>query len=80
MSFDSPLFAELVFWIAAVCCVVAEVAILRATATARYVPPPDPNLPAVRRPVEIVWAVVPAVALALVLWLTWLAIHAPRPT
>jgi hypothetical protein len=71
-------FAELIFWAAVVCCAVAEFAILRATATAPYVPPADPALPAVRRPVEIIWAVVPAIALAVVLWMTWLAIHTPR--
>ena len=70
--------AEVIFWVAVVCCVVAEIAILKATATGRYVPPADPALPVVRRPAEIVWAIVPAVVLAIVLWMTWAAIHAPR--
>jgi heme/copper-type cytochrome/quinol oxidase subunit 2 len=69
-----------VFWIAAVACVVAQLGILRATR-------PQPTLGATSRPhrtasrlEEVVWATLPAVALALVLVLTWRAVHARAAT
>ena len=68
------------FWIAAACCVVAELAILksllfgRAARAARR-----DGLPAVtpNRAIEITWAILPAVGLLLVLYLTWRAVDAP---
>lgn len=75
-----PAVADAVFWVALVCCVVAQVAILR-SALARHLPPADApsSLPATRRGIEIVWAVLPAVALAVVLVLTYRAVQA-RPS
>lgn len=71
-----PAVADAVFWVALVCCVVAQVAILR-SALAHHRPPADApaTLPATRRGVEILWAVLPAVALAAVLVLTYRAVQ-----
>ena len=68
--------ADAAFWIAVAACVIAQAAITRSVLVAR-----QPELPAgsrvapARRPVELVWALLPAVALAGVLFLTWRAIH-----
>ncbi|MFL5575892.1 MAG: hypothetical protein ACJ79S_08000 [Gemmatimonadaceae bacterium] len=70
-------FPDLVFWTSVVLCAVAQAAILRSVLIVRHTPPPGApsSVPRVRRGVEIVWAVVPAVGLALLLALTWRAIH-----
>jgi heme/copper-type cytochrome/quinol oxidase subunit 2 len=76
--------AEATFWVAAVACVVAQVAIVRSVLVARApadgshaesarVEPSRRTAP--RRGVEVAWAVVPALALAAVLVLTWRAMH-----
>jgi heme/copper-type cytochrome/quinol oxidase subunit 2 len=68
------------FWVAAVACVVAQVAIVRsvlvAGAPASRAPEGGalPGPAAVRRSAEVAWAVVPAVALGVVLALTWRAV------
>ena len=71
---------EAIFWIAVVSSVVAELAILRAVIRARAadpsVPPTGAALPRLRRGAEILWAVLPALRLALVLVLTWCAMRA----
>ena len=69
----NPVLADAVFWIAVACCVVAQVAILRSVMAARRgaVSPPA------RQGREILWAVLPALALAATLLLTWRAMH-PR--
>ena len=71
---------EATFWVAAVACVVAQAAIVRSVFVAR--PPeggdvPLPRPAPARRAPEVAWAVVPALALAAVLALTWRAIHEP---
>jgi heme/copper-type cytochrome/quinol oxidase subunit 2 len=70
-------FPDVVFWTSVVLCAVAQVAILRSVLLVRHVPPAGApaGVPPVRRAVETVWAVVPAVALAVLLALTWRAIH-----
>lgn len=61
------------FWVAATCCLVAHLAILRSVLRA------SDRAGAVvssrRRLVEIAWAVVPALALAAVLLMTWRGIQ-----
>ena len=71
-----PAVADAIFWTALVCCVVAQIAILR-SALARHRPPAGApgNLPPVRRGAELVWALLPAVALAGVLAFTWRAVR-----
>ena len=68
-----------VFWIAVIVCAVAQVGILRATrsqAAARArATTPAPHRPATRTE-ELAWATLPVLALALVLALTWRAVHA----
>ena len=74
------------FWIATACCVLAELAILRSLlfGRARAAEAKD-TMGASRtahasRPADIAWAILPAVGLALVLYLTWRTINAPQPT
>ncbi|WP_284348851.1 hypothetical protein [Roseisolibacter agri] len=72
----SPNVADAVFWIAVVACAVAQVAITRSVLVAR-----QPELPAgarvapARRPAELAWALLPALAVAGVLVLTWRTMH-----
>lgn len=71
---NQPL-AETIFWIAAIACVIAELAILRSTFAARstnkstLVPSASPRS-------EAVWAILPGLALAAVLTATWQRIEA----
>lgn len=72
----SILIADAIFWVAVACCTVAQLAIFRsilvtpATASAG-------SSSTRRRTAEIAWAVLPGVALGVVLFYTWAAIHAP---
>ena len=73
------------FWIAAACCVFAELAILRSLLFGRARDAEQQPLtgalahaPRARRSVEIAWAVLPALALLFVLYLTWRAVEAPQ--
>jgi heme/copper-type cytochrome/quinol oxidase subunit 2 len=68
-------FAEVIFWIAAFCCAVAQVAILRAVFVPHARPDSSATMPQSSRAAEILWAVIPAVALAALLAATWRAIH-----
>jgi hypothetical protein len=62
----------LVFVLCAVACFVAHVAILRSVLrTGGGDAPTEPGVPRPRLGVEIVWAIVPMLALALVLTATW---------
>jgi heme/copper-type cytochrome/quinol oxidase subunit 2 len=74
---NSMLFGAL-FWSCAVLCLVAQIAILRSTLAApRPVDPAAPVVPRGVRPLEMLWAVVPAVALALLFVFTWKAANQP---
>jgi heme/copper-type cytochrome/quinol oxidase subunit 2 len=66
--------ADAIFWLAVVSCAIAQVALIRSSLTAAMQPTTDP-LPQTRRAVEVVWTVIPAFALAALLWFTWHAIH-----
>lgn len=70
--------SDAIFWVAVACCAVAELFILRSAFAAHAAPGAAGALSRVRRPVEVLWAVVPAVGLALVLAATWRALH-PSP-
>jgi heme/copper-type cytochrome/quinol oxidase subunit 2 len=71
--------ADLIFWLAVVCCVVAQGAIVRsALRTPVQHTEPGLEVPRPRRAIEIAWTVLPAIGLALVLLFTWRAIH-PSP-
>ena len=72
MSF---LLADAIFWIAVACCAVAQAAIIRSVVISpARVAGSEPTSPA-RRLSEIAWAVLPGVALAVLLVFTWRAIH-----
>jgi len=70
--------ATILFWISVACCLVAQVLIVRSVVAARGLPAARPELPRARGSVEIMWAVVPAIALAALLFFTWQAIGGQR--
>jgi heme/copper-type cytochrome/quinol oxidase subunit 2 len=67
--------ADAIFWIAVACCVVAQLAIVRSVVVspARAADREPASMP--RRVGEIAWAILPGVALAVVLLFTWRAIQ-----
>lgn len=70
--------ADSLFWVAVAVCLVAQLAIFRSVASVR---PADTGRAAASRwrsAAEVVWVVLPAIGLAVVLWLTWRAMH-PAP-
>jgi heme/copper-type cytochrome/quinol oxidase subunit 2 len=71
---NQPL-AETIFWIAAVACVIAELAILRFTFAARRANKSD-LVPTASPQGELAWAIIPALALGIVLTATWQRIEA----
>ena len=73
-------FAAILFWTAAVCCVVAELVLLRSLlfGRARAAEKEHAQTVHVSRPVQIAWAVIPAAGLLLVLYLTWRAVDRPQ--
>lgn len=66
---------SLLFWSSVACCLVAQVLIVRSVLGARSLPAPRPELTRSRGAVEVLWAVMPAVALGALLWFTWQAIR-----
>jgi heme/copper-type cytochrome/quinol oxidase subunit 2 len=74
-------FADGLFWTSVACCAIAQVLILRSVVGSRPVTAPGSRLPRERRAQELLWALVPAVALALLLAFTWRTMHlAPEAT
>jgi heme/copper-type cytochrome/quinol oxidase subunit 2 len=67
--------AEIIFWIAAAACAVAQLAILRAVVAPRRSAESPTTIPQSPRGTEILWAVIPAIALAALFAVTWRAIH-----
>ena len=65
--------SDAIFWLAAACCVFAQVAIVRSALRARAQRPDGSASPS--RPIEVAWTILPAIMLALVLVLTWRALH-----
>ncbi|HKG94920.1 MAG TPA: hypothetical protein VKA84_23595 [Gemmatimonadaceae bacterium] len=68
-----PFLADATFWVAVVCSLVAQVAIVRAAFVAG-----SAGASRASRAREVTWAVVPGLALAFVLYFTWRAVH-PLP-
>ena len=66
--------ATILFWISVACCLVAQLLIVRSVLAARGLPAVRPELPRARGSVEVMWAVVPGIALAVILCFTWRAI------
>jgi heme/copper-type cytochrome/quinol oxidase subunit 2 len=71
------LLGEAIFWIAAVCCLVAQVAIVRSALSPHEHTPGSDQVPRPRTAVEVVWTLLPALALIGVFALTWRAMHQP---
>ena len=67
--------AEIIFWIGAVACAVAQIAILRAVFSPRLNVESQTTMPHSSRGAEILWAVIPAIGLAVLLAATWRAVH-----
>jgi heme/copper-type cytochrome/quinol oxidase subunit 2 len=72
--------ADAIFWIAVAFCAVAQVAIVQSVIVSPARAPEHAPASATRRAVEIAWAILPGVALAVVLVFTWRAIHATHLT
>jgi heme/copper-type cytochrome/quinol oxidase subunit 2 len=79
-------FADGLFWSSVACCALAQFFILRSVREggSRHVSEPAAaGVPQPRGMLEMVWAVVPALALAMLLMATWRAMHvierAPSP-
>jgi heme/copper-type cytochrome/quinol oxidase subunit 2 len=68
-------FADGLFWSSVACCAIAQYLIIRSVTGRRHVPEPSTRLPRQRGGVELLWAVVPAVALAALFVVTWRTIH-----
>jgi heme/copper-type cytochrome/quinol oxidase subunit 2 len=64
---------NVIFWCAALCCAVAQAAIVRSALRARAQRPDGTASPV--KAIEVAWTVLPALMLALVLVLTWRAMH-----
>ncbi len=74
-------FADGIFWIAVACCVVAQTAIVRSSLVSpSQAPSADEPASLARRALEVCWAVVPGIALALLFVATWHAMHGPAAT
>lgn len=71
---NQPL-AETIFWVAAVACLIAELAILRSTFAARS-PDKSTMVPSASPRSEVVWAILPGLALVVLLTATWRRIEA----
>jgi hypothetical protein len=70
-------FADGLFWSSVACCAVAQYLILRSVGGRRHLPEPSARLPRQRGAVELLWALVPAVALAALFVVTWRTMHRP---
>ena len=71
---NQPL-AGAVFWISAIACAVAEIAILRSTFAMRSTKQSD-LVPAASRGGELAWAIIPALALSALFVATWQRVEA----
>ena len=71
---NQPL-AEAIFWVAALACAAAEIAILRFIFSAHRAEKSE-LVPAASRGGEVAWAIIPAVVLAGLLVVTWQRIEA----
>ena len=73
-------FADAIFWVGVVSCAIAQIAILRSVLRTRRARESGPGVPHPRYAVEVAWAVVPAIALAMLLVATWRTMHPGSPT
>ena len=68
-------FADGLFWLSVACCAIAEFFIIRSARGSRHVPEPSASAPRSGRTMEFVWAVLPAVGLAVLFVFTWRAVR-----
>lgn len=68
--------ATTIFWVAVVLCVIAHRFILRSAFAAGAAVQHSHTLPPIRRAAEVVWVVLPAIALVFLFIATWRAIEA----
>ncbi len=68
-------FADGLFWTSVACCAVAQLLIIRSVLGKHRIADPSGTLPRSRGAVEVVWAVVPAIGLAALLFFTWRAMR-----
>lgn len=76
-------FVDAIFWIAVACCLVAQVAIVRSSLVSPAQAPTSDEggrTSAARRALEVCWAVIPGIALALLFVATWRAMHGASPS
>jgi len=66
---------QALFWSSAICCLLAQVLIVRSVLSMRSLPEPRPELARSRGGVELFWALLPAVALGVLFFFTWRAIE-----
>ena len=74
--------SAIVFAGCAIACLIGHIAILRSVLRTAAAQPADAGVPRPRIGIEVVWAVLPMLALALVLTATWAKVRAadtPRP-
>jgi len=74
-------FADAIFWVGVVSCAIAQIAILRSVLRTRRSRATEggSDVPRPRFAVEVAWAIVPAIALGLLLVATWRTMH-PVPS
>jgi hypothetical protein len=71
-------FADGLFWSSVACCAIAQLFILRSIGAGGRRPASDPGGPRVPQPrgmLELFWALIPAIALAALLTITWRAMR-----
>jgi len=68
-------FASGLFWTSVALCLVAQILIVRSVIGARHRPSPSNDVPQSRGMVELLWALLPAVGLAVLLVFTWQAMR-----
>jgi len=66
-----PSAREILFWSSAICCLLAQVLIVRSVLATKTLPDTGPALPRSRGGVELLWALLPAAALGVLLFFTW---------
>ena len=69
-------FADGLFWLSVACCAIAQFHIIRSVRGSRHVPEPGANVPHARGGMEMMWAILPAIGLAVLLFFTWHAVQA----
>ncbi len=65
--------ADVIFWIAVACCGIAQLAIIHSVIVSPARAAGSAPTSGLRRAGELAWAIIPAIALACVLVLTWRA-------